>query len=102
MFKKSWSEKTRKVDVFDVKSDVIKTLLELGLKENDLKVSSNSKSYYHPGRSGSVNCKKIDGPTLAFLVSHLIISKLDFKEKNIYGFEIFNKNISEPHKIKNS
>ena len=37
MFKKSWSEKTRKVDVFDVKSDVIKTLLELGLKENDFK-----------------------------------------------------------------
>ena len=66
MLKKSWSEKTRKVDVFDVKSDVIKTLLELGLKENDLKVSSNSKSCYHPGRSGSVNYKKIDGPTLAF------------------------------------
>ena len=100
MFKKSWSEKTRKVDVFDVKSDVIKTLLELGLKENDLKVSANSKSCYHPGRSGSVNYKKIDGPTLAFFgeIHPSIISKLDFKEKNIYGFEIFNKNISEPHK----
>ena len=83
MFKKSWSEKTRKVDVFDVKSDVIKTLLELGLKENDLKVSSNSKSCYHPGRSGSVNYKKIDGPTLAFFgeIHPSIISKLDFKEK---------------------
>ena len=33
--KKNWSEKTRLVDAFDVKADVIKTLKEYGILENN-------------------------------------------------------------------
>ena len=36
MFKKSWSEKTRNVDIFDMKTDVIKTLIELGAEESSI------------------------------------------------------------------
>ena len=43
------------------KSDVIKTLLELGIGQNDLFVSDNTKHSYHPGRSGSINLKSIKG-----------------------------------------
>ena len=50
--KKNWSEKTRLVDAFDVKADVIKTLKEYGILEHNLHVTSKSKSCYHPGRSG--------------------------------------------------
>ncbi len=98
--KKSWAEKTRKFDVFDVKGDVIKTLVDLGVEEDDLLVSNNTKNYYHPGRSGSINLKSKKGPKLAFFgeIHPAIITNLDFKEKNIYGFEIFLKNIPESRK----
>ena len=98
--KKSWSEKTRNVDIFDMKTDVIKTLKEIGIKEDEMFVSDKTKNCYHPGRSGSVNLNSMNGPIIARFgeIHPSIISKLDFKEKNIYGFEIFLKNIPEPEK----
>jgi len=98
--RKSWLEKSRNVDVFDIKSDVIRTLVDLGLNENDLFVSNNTKNCYHPGRSGSVNLKSEKGLNLAYFgeLHPAIITNLDFKEKNIFGLEIFLKNIPEPNK----
>ena len=98
--RKSWIEKERNVDVFDIKSDVIKTLIELGVSEQNLVVSDNIKQSYHPGRSGSINLKSEKGPLLAYFgeLHPAITKKLDFKEPNIYGFEIFLKNIKEPNK----
>ena len=99
-FKKSWSEETRSIDIFDVKGDVIKTLIEIGIKEEDLIITNKSKNYYHPGRSGSINFKTESGVCIATFgeIHPTIISKLDFKEKNIYGFEIYLKDIPEPKK----
>ena len=98
--RKSWSEKSRNVDVFDIKSDVIKTLIELGLSESDLYISSNTKNCYHPGRSGSINLKSEKGPHLAYFgeLHPEIIKDLDFKDKNILGLEIFLRNIPQPNK----
>ena len=98
--KKSWSEKTRNVDIFDMKTDVIKTLIEMGISEDHLIVSDKSKKCYHPGRSGSINFKTNNGMLLAQFgeIHPSIISKLDYKEKNIYGFEIFLDNIPKPNK----
>ena len=97
--RKSWLEKSRNVDVFDIKRDVIRTLIDLGLEECDLIVSNNTKSCYHPGRSGSVNLKSEKGQHLAYFgeLHPAIITNLDFKEKNIFGFEIFLKNIPKPN-----
>ena len=98
--RKSWLEKSRNVDIFDVKRDVIRTLIDLGLDESDLFVSNNTKNCYHPGRSGSVNLKSEKGPHLAYFgeLHPAIITNLDFKEKNIFGLEIFLKNVPEPNK----
>jgi len=97
--RKSWLEKSRNVDVFDIKRDVIRTLIDLGLEESDLFVSNNTKDCYHPGRSGSVNLKSEKGPHLAYFgeLHPAIITNLDFKEKNIFGLEIFLKNIPTPN-----
>ena len=97
--KKSWSEKTRNVDIFDMKTDVIKTLIEMGINEDHLIVSDKSNNCYHPGRSGSVNFQTSKGVLLAQFgeIHPSIISKLDYKEKNIYGFEIFLNNIPKPN-----
>tara|TARA_B100001093_G_scaffold246551_1_gene236053 strand:- start:4945 stop:7347 length:2403 start_codon:yes stop_codon:yes gene_type:complete len=98
--RKSWSEKSRNIDVFDIKSDAIRTLIDLGLEEKDLHISSSTKDCYHPGRSGSINLKSKQGLHLAYFgeLHPAIITNLDFKEKNIFGLEIFLKNIHEPYK----
>jgi len=98
--RKNWLEKTRNVDVFDIKRDVIRILIDLGLQENDLFVSNSTKNCYHPGRSGSVNLRSEKGPHLAYFgeLHPAIIANLDFKEKNIFGLEIFLKNIPKPNK----
>ena len=98
--KKSWLDRERNVDVFDIKSDTIKTLLELGIEQKDLFVSDNTKHCYHPGRSGSINLKSEKGPHLAYFgeIHPAIVKNLDFKDSNIFGFEIFLKNLPKPNK----
>ena len=98
--RKSWIEKERNIDVFDIKSDLVKTLIELGVSEQNLFVSDNTKQCYHPGRSGSITLSSEKGPLLAYFgeIHPGIIKKMDFKEPNIYGLEIFLKNIPEPNK----
>ncbi len=98
--RKSWIDKDRDIDVFDIKSDVIKTLVELGVSAQDLFVSDITKDCYHPGRSGSITLKSEKGPHLAYFgeIHPAIIKKIDFRETNIYGFEIFLKNLPEPYK----
>jgi phenylalanyl-tRNA synthetase beta chain len=98
--RKSWLDKEREVDVFDIKSDAIKTLVELGIEEKNLFVSDNTKHSYHPGRSGSITLKSEKGPHLAYFgeIHPAIIKNLDCKDKNIFGFEIFLKKIPEPNK----
>ena len=98
--RKSWNEKTRNLDVFDIKSDTMRTLIELGLDEKNLFVSDLTSGSYHPGRSGSITLKSDKGPHLAYFgeLHPGIVRKLDFKDKNIFGFEIFLKNIPEPNK----
>ena len=78
---------------------MIRTLIDLGLEESDLFVSNNTKDCYHPGRSRSVNLKSEKGPHLAYFgeLHPAIITNLDFKEKNIFGLEIFLKNIPTPN-----
>ena len=98
--RKSWLDKERNIDIFDIKNDVVQTLKELGINQQDLFVSDNTKHCYHPGRSGSINLKSEKGPHLAYFgeIHPAIIKNLDFIEQNIFGFEIFLKNIPKPNK----
>ena len=98
--RKSWIDKERNLDVFDIKGDTVKTLIELGIEETNLFVSEKTKSSYHPGRSGSIMLKSEKGPHLAYFgeIHPAIVKKLDFKEPNIFGMEIFLNNIPESNK----
>ena len=48
----SWNEKERNVDVFDVKRDVVQTLVEAGYNSDKFFIDSETPNYYHPGKSG--------------------------------------------------
>ena len=80
--------------------DTLQALEMLGIDEKNLFVSDTTKSSYHPGRSGSINLKSDKGPHLAYFgeLHPAILKKMDFKDRNIFGFEIFLKNIPKPNK----
>ena len=48
----SWLEKERNVDVFDIKKDVVQTLVEAGYDAEKFFIDDETPDYYHPGKSG--------------------------------------------------
>jgi phenylalanyl-tRNA synthetase beta chain len=49
-----WAEKSRPVDAFDAKADVIAALAAAGAPIGNLQVTNDAPGYYHPGRSGAL------------------------------------------------
>jgi phenylalanyl-tRNA synthetase beta chain len=87
----NWQEQDRVLDVFDVKRDVIQSIVEAGFNKNKLFISDNSPTYYHPGKSGSVYLNKSDEQPIAYFgeVHPNIVKKLDIKTEALVGFEIY-------------
>ncbi len=100
IFRQSWLEKERLVDVFDVKSDVIKSLVEAGYDKENLYFDTETPSYYHPGKSGQVFLNKGKEKVVAYFgdIHPNVLKKLDIKIEALIGFEIFLDNIKQPKK----
>jgi len=98
--RKNWIEKERSFDVFDIKNDALRTLSEIGIDVSKIVVSSKTKKWYHPGRSGLLSLGSPSGPELAYFgeIHPSIIKKLDLRTDNVLGFEIFLDNIPESRK----
>ena len=86
----NWNEKDRSVDIFDVKKDLIQTLMEAGYDKQSFFIRDKSPSYYHPGKSGSVYLDKDDIDPVAYFgeLHPNIVKKLDIKTEGVVGFEI--------------
>ena len=99
----NWLEKDRLVDVFDVKQDVIKSLVETGLDQNKLYIDNKTPSYYHPGKSGRIFLSKDKDKAVAFFgeIHPNILKKIDIKTESLAGFEIFLDNIKQNKKSLN-
>ena len=87
----NWNEKDRSVDIFDVKKDLIQTLIEAGYDKQNFFIRDKSPSYYHPGKSGSVYLDKDDIDPVAYFgeLHPNIVKKLDIKTEGAVGFEIY-------------
>ncbi len=96
----SWIEKERNVDVFDIKRDVIQTLVEAGYDSEKFYIDDESPSYYHPGKSGRVFLNKGKDKVAAYFgeIHPNIIKSLDIKTESLVGFEIFLDNLKLPKK----
>ena len=96
----NWLEKERLVDVFDVKQDVIRSLVEAGFNQNKLYIDSKTPSYYHPGKSGRIFLNKDKEKVVAYFgeVHPNVLKKIDIKTESLAGFEIFLDNIKETKK----
>ena len=96
----SWIEKERVVDIFDVKQDVIKSLVEAGFSQNKLSIDNQASGYYHPGKSGRVFLNKDKDKVVAYFgeIHPNILKKIDIKTESLVGFEIFLDNIKSTKK----
>ena len=98
--RQSWVEQERLVDVFDVKRDVIQSLVEAGYNKDKFYIDDETPSYYHPGKSGRIFLNKGKEKVVAFFgdIHPNILKKLDIKVEALVGFEIFLDNIKQPKK----
>ncbi len=96
----SWIEKERNIDVFDIKRDVIQTLVEAGYDSEKFYIDDESPNYYHPGKSGRVFLNKGKDKIAAYFgeIHPNIIKTLDIKTETLVGFEIFLDNLKLPKK----
>ena len=96
----SWIEKERNIDVFDIKRDVIQTLVEAGYDSEKFYIDDESPNYYHPGKSGRVFLNKGKDKVAAYFgeIHPNIIKTLDIKTESLVGFEIFLDNLKLPKK----
>ena len=99
----NWLEKDRLLDAFDVKQDVIKTLVEAGFNQNKLHIDDKTPSYYHPGKSGRVFLNRDKKNLVAYFgeIHPNILKKIDIKTESLSGFEIFLDNIKQTKKSLN-
>ena len=99
----SWIEKERNVDVFDVKRDVVQTLVEAGYNADKFFIDSETPNYYHPGKSGRLFLNRGKDQVAAYFgeIHPNIIKKIDIKTESLVGFEIFLDNLKLPKKTLN-
>ena len=96
----SWLEKERNVDVFDVKRDVVQTLVEAGYNSDKFFIDNETPSYYHPGKSGRLFLNRGKDQIAAYFgeIHPNILKKIDIKTESLMGFEIFVDNLKLPKK----
>ena len=80
-------EKSDYFDVFDIKKDVIQTLVELGVDKEEMFIDDKSPTYYHPGISGLISSLDRKFVLAYFGQIHPKITPMS------YGFEIFLENL---------
>ena len=99
----SWIEKDRNMDVFDVKRDVVQTLVEAGYDSEKFFIDSKTPNYYHPGKSGRLFLDNRKDQMVAYFgeIHPNIIKQADMKTESLVGFEIFMDNLKLPEKTLN-
>ena len=92
MTEKSWVEKDREFDVFDIKEDLIEVLKVLDFKERSIKFTNKENKYYHPGKSCIVEYgNQLVG---SFGEVHPFIKKKFGIKNNVCMFELNFSNLS--------
>ncbi|HLO76370.1 MAG TPA: phenylalanine--tRNA ligase subunit beta [Magnetospirillum sp.] len=82
-----WSEKTRAVDVFDAKADLLAAIVAAGGNPDSFQVVAEAPGWYHPGRSGTLRLG--NKPVAYFGELHPgTLSALDVKGP-VVAFELF-------------
>ena len=97
----SWIDDDRNVDIFDVKKDIIQTLVEAGYHRSKIYIDDNTPSYYHPGKSGRIFLNKDKDKVAGYFgeIHPNILKKIEIKTEALVGFEIFVDNLKKTKKL---
>ena len=101
--RQSWIDKERNLDIFDVKKDVVQTLVEAGYNLEKFFIDNETPNYYHPGKSGRLFLNKGKDQVAAYFgeIHPEIIKNIDTKAESLFGFEIFLDHLKLPKKTLN-
>ncbi len=99
----SWIDKERNIDVYDIKRDVVQSLVEVGYSSDKFFIDSETPNYYHPGKSGRLFLNTGKDQVAAYFgeIHPNILKKIDIKTESLIGFEIFLDNLKLPEKTLN-
>ena len=99
----SWIDKERNVDVFDIKRDVVQTLVEAGFNSDQFFIDNVTPKYYHPGKSGRLFLNEGKDNVAAYFgeIHPNILKSIDLKTESLVGFEIFLDNLKLSEKTLN-
>jgi len=99
----SWIDKERNIDVYDIKRDIVQSLVEAGYNSDKFFIDSETPNYYHPGKSGRLFLNKGKDQVAAYFgeIHPNILKKIDIKTESLIGFEIFLDNLKLPKKTLN-
>ena len=103
-YRLSWIDKDRNVDVFDIKKDVVQTLVEAGYNSDKFFIDNETPNYYHPGKSGRLFLNREKDYVAAYFgeIHPNILKNIDLKTESLVGFEIFLDNLKLPKKTLNN
>ncbi|MCC6599013.1 MAG: phenylalanine--tRNA ligase subunit beta [Alphaproteobacteria bacterium] len=95
---RNWADANaaRSVDLYDAKADALAALAACGAPIDNLQISRDAPSYYHPGRSGALRL----GPNVMGFFGEIhpgILEETGVKFP-VVGFEVFLQNIPAPRK----
>ena len=99
----SWIDKERNIDVYDIKKDVVQSLVEAGYNSDKFFIDRETPNYYHPGKSGRLFLNRGKDQVAAYFgeIHPNILKKTDIKTESLMGFEIFIDNLELPKKTLN-
>ncbi len=92
MTEKSWSEKDREFDVFDIKEDLTEVFKVLDFNERSIKFTNKENKFYHPGKSCLVEYR--NQLVASFGEVHPFIKKKFGIKNNVCMFELNFSNLS--------
>ena len=100
----SWIDEDRDIDVFDVKRDVVQTLVEAGYSSDKFFIDDKTPNYYHPGKSGRLFLNQDKDQAVAYFgeIHPNILKKIDLKTDSLVGFEILIDNLELTDKTLNN
>ena len=89
--------------MFDVKRDVVQTLVEAGYNSDKFFIDRETPNYYHPGKSGRLFLNSEKNQVAAYFgeLHPNILKAIDIKTESLVGFEIFLDNLKIPKKTLN-
>tara|TARA_B100000989_G_scaffold162741_1_gene121557 strand:+ start:21 stop:761 length:741 start_codon:yes stop_codon:yes gene_type:complete len=102
-YRLSWIDKERNIDVYDIKKDVVQSLVEAGYNSDKFFIDRETPNYYHPGKSGRLFLNRGKDQVAAYFgeIHPNILKKTDIKTESLMGFEIFIDNLELPKKTLN-